>query len=112
MGSIFVSEHKSTTPVWKKPPSLHIAIATPIVMAIFVTMCVTSIPALGLSKPERVAVVIEACYQNPGLATSIVLGMFKGEEAGDAVAVPILYGTYEALLLGLFCLCAHFCGWT
>lgn len=110
--SIFVSEHKSRTPVWKKPPSLHLAIATPIVMAIFVTLCVTSIPAFGLSKPERVAVVIEACYQNPGLATSIVLGMFKDKDAGDAVAVPILYGTYEALLLGLFCLCAHFCGWT
>jgi len=110
--SIFVSEHKSRTPVWKKPPSLHLAIATPIVMAIIVTVCVTSIPAFNLQKPERVAVVIEACYQNPGLATSIVLGMFSGKDAGDAVAVPILYGTYEALLLGLFCLCAHYCDWT
>jgi predicted Na+-dependent transporter len=110
--SIFVSEHKSRTPVWKKPPSLHLAIATPIVMAIVVTVCVTSIPAFNLQKPERVAVVIEACYQNPGLATSIVVGMFSGKDAGDAVAVPILYGTYEALLLGLFCLCAHYCHWT
>jgi predicted Na+-dependent transporter len=110
--SIFVSEHKSRTPVWKKPPSLHLAIATPIVMAILLTVLVTSIPAFGLKRPERVAVVIEACYQNPGLATSIVLGMFSGRDAGDAVAVPILYGSYEALLLGLFCLGAHYCNWT
>jgi len=110
--SIFVSGNKSRTPVWKKPASLHLAIATPIIMAIFLTVCVTSIPAFGLKKPERVAVVIEACYQNPGLATSIVLGMFSGRDAGDAVAVPILYGSYEALLLGLFCLCSHYANWT
>jgi sodium/bile acid cotransporter 2 len=110
--SIFVSEHKSRTPVWKKPASLHLAIATPIIMAIIVTLAVTSIPFLGLKKPERVAVVIEACYQNPGLATSIVLAMFSGKDAGDAVAVPIMYGTYEALLLGLFCLGAYYANWT
>jgi len=110
--SIFASEHKSRTPVWQKPLSLHIAIASPIVLAIFFTTCVTSIPAFNLKKPERVAVVIEACYQNPGLATSIVIAMFSGRDAGDAVAVPILYGTYEALLLGLFCLGAHYANWT
>lgn len=110
--SIFVSEHKSRTPVWKKPLSLHLAIATPILFAIVLTMMVTSIPAFNLKKPERVAIVIEACYQNPGLAISIVIGMFSGRDAGDAVAVPILYGTYEALLLGLFCLWSHYAGWT
>lgn len=110
--SLFVSEHKSRTPVWKKPLSLHIAIATPIILAILLTVMVTSIPAFKLSKPERVAVVIEACYQNPGLATSIVIAMFSGKDAGDAVAVPILYGTYEALLLGTFCLISHYSGWT
>jgi predicted Na+-dependent transporter len=110
--SLFVSEHKSRTPVWKKPPLLHLSIAGPIILAIFTTLIVTSIPALNLRKPERVAVVIEACYQNPGLATSIVLGMFTGKDAGDAVAVPILYGSYEALLLGLFCLCSYYANWT
>jgi len=110
--SIFVSEHKSRTPVWKKPLSLHIAIASPIVLAILLTVLVTSIPAFNLKKPERVSVVIEACYQNPGLATSIVIAMFSGKDAGDAVAVPILYGTYEALFLGLFCLASHYGGWT
>lgn len=110
--SLFVSEHKSRTPVWKKPLSLHIAIAVPIICAISLTLVVTSIPSLKMSKPERVAVVIEACYQNPGLATSIVVAMFRGKDAGDAVAVPILYGTYEAILLGLFCLVAHYSNWT
>lgn len=110
--SLFVSEHKSRTPVWKKPLSLHVAIASPIVLAIFLTMAVTSIPVFGLSKPERVAVVIEACYQNPGLASSIVIAMFSGRDAGDAIAVPILYGMHEAILLGLFCVFAHYAHWT
>jgi len=110
--SIFVSEHKSRTPAWKKPLSLHIAIASPIVLAILMTLVVTSIPAFNLSKPERVSVVIEACYQNPGLATSIVIAMFSGRDAGDAVAVPLLYGMYEAVLLGLVCLASHYAGWT
>lgn len=110
--SIFVSEHKSRTPVWKTPLSLHLAIAAPIVLAIFLTVLVTSIPAFNLKKPERVSVVIEACYQNPALAGTIVIAMFSGKDRGDAAAVPILYGTYEALFLGLFCLCSHYSGWT
>lgn len=110
--SLFVSEHKSRTPVWKQPLSTHLAVASPIILAIFLTIVVTSIPAFNLKKPERVAVVIEACYQNPGLATSIVIAMFSGRDAGDAISVPILYGTYEAMLLGLFCLGAHYSNWT
>mmetsp|Transcript_6555 Transcript_6555/g.11389 ORF Transcript_6555/g.11389 Transcript_6555/m.11389 type:complete len:360 (+) Transcript_6555:91-1170(+) len=111
--SLFASEHKSRTPVWRKPWTLHVSIAAPIICAIFLSLVISSLPALKLRKPERVAVVIEACYQNPGLASSIVLAMFKREiDAGDAIAVPLLYGTYEAIFLVTFCIGAHYCGWT
>lgn len=110
--SLFVSHHQSRTPLWRKPPLLHAAIATPILGAIVITIVVSSLPVFRLSKPERVSVVIEACYQNPGLATSIVLGMFDGAEAGEAVSVPLIYGVYEALLLGLFCWGSYYFNWT
>jgi len=110
--SCFVSHHQSRTPAWKQPPLHHLAIGTPIMAAILVTIGVSSLKPLGLTKPERIAVVIEACYQNPGLATSIVLNMFTGKDAGDAVAVPLLYGMYEAVLLGCVCFIAHFANWT
>lgn len=110
--SIFVSSHQSNTPVWRKPAYLHAAVAMPLTMTICLTLFVSSLPALRLTKPERIAVVMEACYQNPGLAISIVIAMFSGKDVGDAVAVPILYGAYEALLLGLLCLCAHYFNWT
>lgn len=110
--SIFVSHHQSRTPAWKQPPLHHAAIVTPILAAIAITVGVSSLKPFGLTKPERIAVVIEACYQNPGLATSIVLAMFRGKDAGDAVAVPLLYGMYEAVLLGSVCFIAHYSNWT
>lgn len=110
--SMGVSDVTSKKPVWSKPVWLHAAIATPIVCAIALTILVTAIPQLKLQKAERVAVVIEACYQNPALASSIVIGISSDSDAGDAVAVPILYGIYEGLLLAVFCLVAHYMNWT
>ena len=34
----------------------------------------------NVSDPERVAITIEACYQNVGIATSMALGMYEGDE--------------------------------
>jgi len=110
--SLFVNASQSKVKVWETPLRVHAAVATPIVLTIVLTIGVSSILAFKLQKAERCAVVIEACYQNPSLATSIVLGMFAGTDAGDAVSVPLLYGGYEAVLLGLFCLGAYFCNWT
>jgi predicted Na+-dependent transporter len=109
--SFFISG-QSKKPVWKEHLWLHAAIASPIIAAIVLTTLVSSMRILKLKKPERVAVVIEACYQNPGLASSIVIGMFAEAQAADAIAVPILYGIYEAVLLAIFCVIAHYANWT
>lgn len=55
---------------------------------------------------------VECCYQNVGIATSVALTMFQGEESSAAVAVPLYYGLLEVLILGPYCLLAWKAGWT
>merc|ERR1711920_994306 len=87
-------------------------VSLPICLALLISTLFTSFPIFALRKPERVAVVIEVCYQNVGLASAVVLSMNSGRASGDAVAIPLLYGTAEALFLGAFCLVAHYSSWT
>lgn len=55
---------------------------------------------------------MECCYQNVGIATSVALTMFKGDELSTAMAVPLYYGLVEAVLLGVYCIIAWKAGWT
>ena len=55
---------------------------------------------------------IECCYQNVGIATSVALTMFEGEELAAALGVPFFYGLVEAVLLAIYCVVAWKIGWT
>ena len=55
---------------------------------------------------------IECCYQNVGIATSVALTMFQGNELSEAMGVPLYYGGLEALILGFYCVGAWKAGWT
>jgi hypothetical protein len=66
----------------------------------------------GLKRPERVTVSIECCYQNVGIATSVALTMFDGQDLSEAMGVPLYYGFVEAVILGIYCLIAWKCNWT
>ncbi len=55
---------------------------------------------------------VECCYQNVGIATSVALTMFQGEELATAMAVPLYYGLLEALIVGVYCMGAWKLGWT
>ena len=61
---------------------------------------------------ESVAVAIECCYQNTGLALTIALSAFPPSEAGAAAGVPLLYGMSELVLIPAFALIAWKCGLT
>jgi hypothetical protein len=66
-----------------------------------------------LSPPETVAISIECCYQNTGIATSVAITMFDNvEERAQAVAVPLFYGIIEAVVIGIYCIWAWKVGWT
>ena len=55
---------------------------------------------------------VECCYQNVGIATSVALTMFQGEQLATAMAVPLYYGLLEAAILGFYCIVAWKAGWT
>ena len=55
---------------------------------------------------------VECCYQNVGIATSVALTMFQGDELSSAMAVPLYYGLIEAAILGVYCIIAWKGGWT
>uniref|UniRef100_A0A7S1USS9 EamA domain-containing protein n=1 Tax=Grammatophora oceanica TaxID=210454 RepID=A0A7S1USS9_9STRA len=67
---------------------------------------------LQLVKAERVTVSVECCYQNVGIATSVALAMFEGDELAEAMGVPFFYGLMEAVILAIYCLIAWKAGWT
>jgi hypothetical protein len=55
---------------------------------------------------------VECCYQNVGIATSVALTMFDGDELSEAMGVPFFYGLMEAVILGIYCIGAWKLGWT
>lgn len=57
-------------------------------------------------------VAIECCYQNVGIATSLALTMFEGDELTNAMGVPFLYGLGEMFFVGIFCVVCWKAGWT
>ena len=47
-----------------------------------------------------------------GIATSLALTMFEGEELNQAMGVPFLYGVAEIVFISIFCIGAWKSGWT
>jgi hypothetical protein len=68
--------------------------------------------ATKLPKPERLAIAVECCYQNTGIATSAVLTIFTGEDLQRALRVPLIYGFVEALFIGIYLIIFWKLGWT
>lgn len=55
---------------------------------------------------------MECCYQNVGIATSVALTMFEGDELSEAMGVPFFYGVVEVVILSIYCIGAWKLGWT
>jgi predicted Na+-dependent transporter len=103
------SDHKAA--VWDQDASFYIGVALPAFFGLGIATYLSS--RANLDKPERVAVSVEACYQNTGIATSVALTMFQTEEdLATAIGVPLYYGIVEAVMLACFCLICWKLGWT
>jgi predicted Na+-dependent transporter len=103
------SDHKAA--VWDQDASFYIGVALPAFFGLGIATYLSS--RCQLDKPERVAVSVEACYQNTGIATSVALTMFQSEEdLATAIGVPLYYGIVEAVMLACFCLICWKMGWT
>ena len=66
----------------------------------------------SLSSSYNRTTSIESCYQNVGIATSVALTMFQGDDLGEAMGVPLFYGIVEAILLGVYCVMSWKLDWT
>lgn len=53
-----------------------------------------------------------AGQQNVGIATSLALTMFDGDELNDAMGVPFLYGMAEVFFISIYCVVCWKAGWT
>jgi len=91
---------------WK----FYFGVAMPCLFGLLIANLITKF--LKIKSPERVTVSIECCYQNVGIATSVALTMFEGDDLSEAMGVPLYYGTLEALILGFYCIGAWKSGWT
>jgi len=57
-------------------------------------------------------VAVECCYQNVGIATSLALTMFQGDELHHAMGIPFFYGVCEGISVGIYCFLFWKAGWT
>lgn len=109
--SVTVSSSDHQAAIWDQNASFYVGVALPAFVGLGIAVYLSS--RCALAKPERVAVSVEACYQNTGIATSVALTMFKTEEdLATAIGVPLYYGIVEAVMLACFCLVCWKLDWT
>lgn len=111
--SVFLSSggEGSDSKFWNQPLVFYVAVGCPCVIGLLSANLLSRMSQLR--GPETVAIAIECCYQNTGIATSMAITMFTDpEERAQAVAVPLFYGFVEAVAIGMYCLVAWKMGWT
>mmetsp|Transcript_8199 Transcript_8199/g.22745 ORF Transcript_8199/g.22745 Transcript_8199/m.22745 type:complete len:627 (+) Transcript_8199:293-2173(+) len=96
---------------WNQDWAFYIGVAFPCLVGISLANIISR--SLRLAPPETVAISIECCYQNTGIATSVAIAMYQDkEDRAMAVAVPLFYGVVEAVAICLYCFWAWKVGWT
>lgn len=110
--SIFVTSSDHKAALWDQSWDFFVGLAIPAVVGI--TTATLLATRFKLDRPERVAVAVESCYQNTGIATSVAAVMFDSDEddVATAMSVPLYYGIVEMALLGAFCVICWKAGWT
>ncbi|KAL3783791.1 hypothetical protein HJC23_000380 [Cyclotella cryptica] len=108
--SALMSNTEGDTLIWEHSWQFYVGVMSPLFGGLIIANILSSF--IKLEKPERVTLAVECCYQNVGIATSVALTMFKGDELGAAMAVPLFYGIMEAIVLGIYCCVSWKMGWT
>jgi len=100
----------SSSPLWSHSYDWYLALCLPVLGGLSLAMAAAK--CVRLANPQAVAVAIECCYQNTGLALTIALSAMRPEDVGEASGVPIAYGLVELTVIPLFALAAWRLGWT
>lgn len=96
--------------IWSRHWTFYVATIAPCVLGLIISSALASL--LNLRKPERMTVAVECCYQNVGIATSLALTMFEGNDLNEAMGVPFFYGLCEAFFVGSYCVGCWKAGWS
>ena len=108
--SFILTSASAEARLWDRDPTFYFGILTPVLVALIAGNVLTLVQKLP--KPEVVTISVESCYQNVGIALSIALSMFDGDDLAKAIAVPFFYGTMEAIVCFVYCVAAWKAGWT
>ena len=108
--SAAVSSASHNASLWQQDAKFYIGVAAPAVIGVSIATYLAT--KCALEKPERVAVAVESCYQNTGIATSVAITMFSGDQLAKAISVPLYYGICEAVILAFYCIVCWKLGWT
>lgn len=98
-------------PIWDKDLNFYSAVAAPCVAGLIMAFTIGRL-APCISGPEAVAVTVETCYQNIGLALTIALASFEGADRARSAGVPLYYGFVQVVCLPVFLLFAWKAGLT
>ena len=91
-----VANSQSKTPVWKSEPQMYCAA---FLQGLFgVILGFGAARMVGLPRPSCVAVSVETSVQNAILAMAILSITFDGDIEGQAMVVPMCYGTFTACI--------------
>jgi len=96
--------------IWSRHWTFYVATIAPCILGLIIASGLASL--INLRKPERMTVAVECCYQNVGIATSLALTMFKGNDLNAAMGIPFFYGMCEALFVGGYCVFCWKAGWS
>eukprot|EP00927_Polykrikos_kofoidii_P035392 TRINITY_DN29964_c0_g4_i1.p1 TRINITY_DN29964_c0_g4~~TRINITY_DN29964_c0_g4_i1.p1 ORF type:complete len:447 (+),score=70.32 TRINITY_DN29964_c0_g4_i1:190-1341(+) len=98
-------------PIWDKSLGFYLAVGSPCLLGLSISFFFASC-IKKLSWPQVVAVTVETCYQNTGLALSIILAILPEGEQGRGAGVPLFYGAMQVTVLPLFLVCSWRAGLT
>jgi len=96
--------------IWSRHWTFYVATIAPCLLGLIIASILASL--IHLRKPERMTVAVECCYQNVGIATSLALTMFEGNDLNEAMGIPFFYGMCEALFVGSYCFGCWKAGWS
>jgi predicted Na+-dependent transporter len=108
--SAILSSSNENARIWNREAEFYIGVAIPSFIALIIGNAITIL--LKLPHIEVVTISIESCYQNVGIAMSVAVATFYGENLARAVAVPFYYGIIQGLLTFIYSIGAWKMGWT
>merc|ERR1739848_961371 len=106
------TSNKNNSKPWNQHPLFYIAICLPCLLGVLFAHSLSYLRKL--SNSEIMTISIECGYQNTAIAITAAMSMFSNarSEQSQALSVPIVYGSFQAILSTGYCVMGWKLGWT